>query len=292
MSKLYEAFLPYRDKYGLNQLQTDGQRGKTSQNGVLFTMEYLICLLEDPDTSSALKAEEVRRIRDAFERLEVNGKGLLCRHPRSTEYDSMDDNGAAIALSGFLEDGYLYDMKVSTEGTGYMFAFRMWDHGQRVACLGPDEGPEVSQSTRTKNQRWFRLASLLSLSWRSPKNYWNCQRPQRFCLTGWYGRSPGFMGLLDLAAVGHTTLFRLACLLIGQFVGAWRPAYDTDARKLPYVAWYFLARRGWFWRTAYSFWCQVLMKRYPRGMMDVYARYYGDKDHPIHRWSKPHFEAE
>ena len=62
-------FKPYTDQYGLTTLETKGEIGVTTQNGQLFTAEYLIAL-------EAIKPDgfedEVQRIRTAMDRLEIH----------------------------------------------------------------------------------------------------------------------------------------------------------------------------------------------------------------------------
>ncbi len=290
MSKVYEAFLPYRDRYGMNQLTTTGTEGHVSQNGALFTMEYLICLMEDEETPWDVKAGEILRLVKVYQSLEVL-PGLSRRTPDSTEGDSMDNNGSNLTFSAVFANR--------------AFAKRMADQGRNVQCTGIDmvQDPE-------RNSKYYLLARIITatqLIWRpwlwkswfksgfKPKYFWNNTRPDEFCLWGWYGRSPGFLGKVDMCAYGFTTPFRWLGVLVGQFVGCFQEKGDTDARKLPYVSWYFLTKatpwwERWFWKLAYKLWAYILIKQYgPEGMRAVYSIYYQDANHPIRKYSKPHF---
>ncbi len=287
---LYEEFRKYRDEYGMNQLRSTGTSGIVTQNGQLFTLEYLIALLEDPKTSTATKWAEIQRLRKVYDSLEYM-KGTSLREPSSLEGNSMDNNGAHLCFSALFDDG--------------AYAKRFWDVGEEVECVGPD----LMQDSTT-NVQFMLLARLVTASqmifrpWRwwswaksgfGPKYFWNNSRPGEFALWGWYGRSPGFLGLADMCARKWSTVFRFVGVLIGQFIGCWMDVGNTDARKLPYNSWYYLARgtpwySRWFWKLMYRVWVKMLLIDYSGGMLDVYAIYYGDPEHPIHRYAERFFK--
>lgn len=281
---LLEDFKKYRDVYGMNQLSTDGSQGGVTQNGALFTFEYLIVLLEDETVPHEKKLEEIERLKGVYKSLEVT-PGLSRRTPHSGEGDSMDNTGSNLNFSA------MYDKRG--------FAKRMKAHGEQVVCTGQLPG-----------HKYFTLASFVTAFWLlprpwlwggfiknkfRPKFYWNNTQPELFAVWGWFGRSPGFMAGLDLAAKGWTTPFRFLSMLIGQFIGVlFSDKGDTDAKKLPYVQWYFLTKhtgkgQRWFWKLAYKLWVKLLLRTYPNGMRDVYSIYYQDPNHPIRKYSKKHF---
>lgn len=264
---LAEEFFKYRDRYGLNQLtSSDGRYGDVSQNGALFTMEYLICLMEDPATPIETKLFTITRLRAVYDSLEIM-PGLTLRTPESWEGDSMDNVGSTLSFSGLFDEG--------------RFARRMRDHGLEVECTGIEESDGGALD-------YYPLAWFLS-DFKRPKNFWNNANPQKFCLSGWWGRSPGFMGLVDLAATNKTTWFRYLAVFVGQFLGCFSDRGNTDARKLPYVIWYFLRERSWVWKLGYWLWVRILLWQYPNGMRDVYSIYYQDPNHPIRTRSKRYF---
>ncbi len=266
MKDCYTDFLPYRDSFGLNQIQSKDGVGETTQNGALFTAEYLICLLADENTSSLIKYLETERVVEALFNLQ-SFEGVSIRFPGSGEFDSMDNFTALLAVSGKHDDG--------------VFAKLAYKHGQNTRADTWDklQKPEL-------NEKFFKIANILSF-WRGPRFFWNNQRPEQFCLDGWFWRSPAMMGLLKMTASKCTTPLQWIGLLVGQFLGVFKPVEDTDARKLAYVSWQYLKERGIFWNLMYKIWCWKLMKDYPRGMIDVYAHYYGDQNHPLVLYSKP-----
>jgi len=75
-------------------------------------------------------------------------------------------------------------------------------------------------------------------------------------------------------------------VMVGQFVGAFKPVDDCDARTLPFIVWQYLKTRSFIWRGAYKLWYLLLKRKYPNGMKDVYKRYYGDKGHPLIEYTK------
>jgi hypothetical protein len=258
MSKIYNDFLPYRDSFGLNQVLPNS----TTQNGTLFTVEYLICLLDNE--APELKTE-INRIQKVFLTCEPTF-GLSVRYPGSTEYDSMDNSAALLVFSSMFGER--------------TFATRMYFGGVNPACTGIDltQDPE-------RNKKFYWLAYLMSLG--RPKFYWNNQHHDKFCFFGWYGRSPGFMGLLDICAGRDTSYFKLLCLFIGQFLCLFESKDSTSDRKLSYIVWCMLSkRRNRVWLLGYKLWLYVLNKQYPRGMKDVYAKYYQNDSHPIVTYTK------
>ena len=270
MNDILTDFAHYRDSFGLNQHLPVS----TSQNGILFTMEYLICLLES-SVSDEVKKQEIERLRLVFQSCEVE-PGMLIRFPGSGEYDSMDNNTAALVFSGIFGER--------------KFAKNMDKLGKTVKCDGLDQ---------ESDKKWYVLAtvvSILTLYGIKPKNYWNCQRPSKFCFKGWFGRSPGFMALLRHVRYGFALPLKLLFILIGQFLTLLRNPKETSDKKLAYVTWYYLTKKTpfwerWAWKLAYKNWVKRLLKTYPNGMRDVYAIYYTDPKHPLHTYSPSHFKV-
>lgn len=264
---LYDDFKKYRDQYGLNGLYTDGVNGYSTQNGALFTLEYLLCLLGDPNTPDSVKQAEIQRLKQVYLMLE-KFPGISSRLPGGTEFDSMDNTGAIAAFSGMFDDG--------------CFSKRSYIHGRDVVCDGtdPDQNPE-------DNKKYYWIANLLNL-FRGPRFFWNCNNPTKFCFNGWHGRSPGHLAFLKMTAGKWVGPFGQFAILVGQFIGCFQDVGNTDARKLPYCNWQFLKKRNFIWKAFYKLWCWRLMKQYPNGMRDVYSIYYGDPNHPIRAYSKPY----
>jgi hypothetical protein len=177
----------------------------------------------------------------------------------------MDNTCALLTFSALFEKGG--------------FAKRMLSRGlSRISY--PDEYQDAED-----NKKFFKIARILSLGL-YPRWVFNNQHPTQFCLQGWFGRSPAMVGLIKMASGKWTNPFLWLSVLVGQFLGVFKPTGDTDARKLSYVVWQLLKKRSWFWKQAYKVWCWKLMKDYPNGMKDVYQIYYRNETHPIKTYSK------
>lgn len=243
---ILEEFRYYRDLDGLNQLS-----GVRTQNGTLFTTEYILCIKDHPDVSDQEFDNEVTRVSEVFTKCEPK-PGLSVRAPGSKEFDSMDNTSAILTFSALFDGG--------------AYGRRMLKHMRKTECSGPDVHYDIDRS-----KAWFTKAKILSFG--KPK-YWNNQYPEEFCFAGWWGRSPGFMGLLKMVAGEWVGPFGQLSVLVGQFLGCFQEKTNTDARKLPYVVWQYLKQRNFIWKTFYKLWCWKLMRDYPRGMKDVYKIYY------------------
>lgn len=242
-----EDFKSYKDRFGLVNLG-----GDTTQNGVLFTTEYAVQLIK----SNAPVEDELYALLEAVRNCQIQ-PGLLKRHPETDEYDSMDNTTAALVLSDYLDNGKL--------------AKDIRDHG-----LYQDiDGYDTTQDTE-RNKRFYWLAKALGFG--TIRNVWNNSNPNKFCFFSWFGRSPGLMGLIDIAAIGSTTPFRSFSLVVGQLIPTFQ---DTeDGWKLSYLVWQVVKDYGFFYRLAYKYWVKRLYKCRPGGMRQVYETYYGP-NHPL-----------
>lgn len=286
---LFDEFKKYRDQYGMNQLSTNGTVGDTSQNGALFSLEYLICLLEDDSVPQHIKDAEVKRLIPVYLSLE-RFPGVSVRFPGSDEFDSMDNTGAIAAFSGCFDNG------------GY--SKRSHEHSEKTFSK------EVHDRDKDKSLKYLTLARVVTgvMSLFSPpmmirwiksgfavNRFWNNNDPSKYCFRGWHGRSPGHVAFLKLSAGKLIGPLSFLSILVGQFIGPFKETGDTDARKLPYTHWYFLTKcthwsHRWIWRLFYKLWVFILMKQYPEGMKTIYSIYYRDPNHPIRKYSKPHFK--
>ena len=261
--EIYLDFLPYRDPYGMNQGNTLGKEDQISQNGTLFTIEYFICLMLNLGKDHPVVLEEAERIKQVFKLIEIKD-GLTVRFVGSNEFDSMDNYSAMLVFS---------TMYGNSE-----FAQRVRNHGLSTRADGIDEtqGSEI-------NKKVYPLAFILN-GFRKPRNFWNNCNPTKFCMFGWFGRSPGFMGLIDICATGKTSLFRSFSLWIGQMMYLFKSGNDCDGWKLAFNIWQLLKDRSWVWRKSYELWCKALLKQHPDGMSGVFKEY-GWGSHPIAKWS-------
>lgn len=248
---MVEEFKKYIDKYGLTQGNVGGDGVvHTSQNGTLFTMQYVICLAEN---NAEGFEDEIKRIKKVYSDCEPE-YGLSCRHPDSREIDSMDNTVALLAFSA------VYD--------GGKFAKRVYDRGQmRVRGLDLHDQPE-------KTQKMYKWARLLNFGC-DPKGVWNVANPDQFNIRAWWGRSPAMLGLIRMTSGKFCNPFLWLSVLVGQFVGVFKHPEDSDSRTLPYVVWHYLKTRGCFWRLAYKLWYYLAFTRYKYSLKQVYTNYFG-----------------
>jgi hypothetical protein len=271
MSKLIEEFKKYRDKWGMNQLTSTNGEGDVTQNGELFTVEYLICLIADQNTPEEEKKAEIERIRKVFDTLEVV-PGTSVRFPGSPEGGSMDNQVARAMFSHLFEEN------------GYMK--RQYEHPTKFPFIGVDW-----RDKPTKTALAFGWAFVLA-GFKAPKWFWNNTLPGWFTYTDWYGRSPGFMARLKWMATGKLGLWGKFIIWISQMIGCFKKPEDLDAWKLTYIEWYWLAKKGWLWKQSYKLWCWAAKKKLGEGGMKVaYYNYYQDKTHPISKYSPRFFEV-
>lgn len=258
---MFEEFKLYRDQYGLNQLSTKNGVGETTQNGTLFTMQYLTCLAENSDPNLLT---EVERVKQVFKTCEPYS-GLSSRTPDSREIDSMDNQSALLAFSALYGNNE--------------YAQRMYEYGQCFQVDGID-----FESKPEETLKFYPIAWLLN-GFKAPKNVWNVQYPEKFNIRAWWGRSPSLLGLSRMTSKNFCNPFLWLSVLVGQFVGLFANKNDSDARTLPFIVWQYLKTRSIFWRLAYKVWHFVIKKQYPNGMRDVYKMYYRN-DNPITKYTK------
>jgi hypothetical protein len=267
---ILDDFKKYRDKFGLNQLDSDGQQGLVTQNGALFTMEYLITLLGNDSIHNYKKRAEIRRLIKVYESLEVF-PGVSVRYPNDKEFDSMDNTCAIMTFSALFDNG--------------AYSKRAYEHGSKTRAEGISRDQDAENSNK-----YYKYAFILNC-FRAPRFFWNNNDPKKFCFFGWHGRSPAHIALLKMTAGKFVGPFGLISIVIGQFLGCFADKKDSDARKLSYVNWQYLKTRNIIWKSLYSLWCFILLKQYANGMKDVYKMYYNNNpEHPIITYSKP-FEA-
>lgn len=256
-----DDFKPYIDRYGLSCLDkgSDGY-GVTTQNGALFTMQYLFCVKE---FAPEFFDQEVNRLKPIFKALEKS-PGLSRRFIHSTEIDSMDNQTALLTFSALFDDS--------------RYAKDMYAYGLNTRCeeLDLSEKPD-------ETKKYYFLAKALS-GFKAPNFVWNMPNPGKFNIRAWWGRSPSLIGLAKMTSGEKCNIFYKVAVFIGQFVGIFQPKDDCDARTLPFISWQFLRTRSFFWRFWYKVWSFILHIQYKGGIGQVYAQYYKDKAHPILRY--------
>jgi hypothetical protein len=260
---VFEDFSKYVDRYGLTQI-TPGEPALTTDNGALFTVEYFLLLNEQN------KRIELERLKIVFKSLEQktdNGVVTL-RYPGCRTTDSMDNATALIVFSE------LFD--------GSRLSKELYKHGELTTARRIDDAQDEARSFK-----YYPIAWLYNKC-NPPRQFYNV-RPYDWSIQSWWGRSPGFMGLLELSALDRTSWFRLFALWLGQFLPLFQPKNETSDKKLTYIVWQWLKTRGKFWNLSYKLWCFLLTRIHKNGMQDVYRIYFGD-DHPLTKHTPRYLE--
>lgn len=242
-------FKTYQDIFGYTSLKPR----ETSQNGELFTVQYLLIaeqVLPKPEFDA-----EVARIKLLFE-LSQAPCGLQNRYPGDREHNSMDNLTASLVFSA------LYDQNKS--------------YAKFIHAYSKTSGVTKCDTDNMSKKTWF-LARLLN-GFGPVRGVFNNADPHLFRLFSWFGRSPGFMGLIDMAATGRTSLFRKTALFMGQFLGLFQDHHDGII--LPYVTWQFLRTQSSWWERGYKFWLSRVNKKLPLGVQSAMNSYFG-VDHPL-----------
>ncbi len=260
MSKIND-FIRYKDKFGLVQFNyaPPGEYAKTSDNGAIMTVEYALIL------NTLERAIEIGQLKTALGKLEVETKNgfVTQRYPGSTAIDSMDNATALIVFSELFDDSRL--------------SKKLYMHGEITRATALDQLQD-----RHRNLQYYPIAWLLN-GLKAPRRFYSI-RPNDWSLQSWWGRSPGFMGMLELAATGKTSLLRKTALLVGQFMTAFEERGSTSNKKLSYMVWQWLKKRHWTWMFFYKIWKVIMGLKHKDGMVDVYRIYYGP-DHPLTKHS-------
>lgn len=101
-NKILSDFDLYVDEFGLTQDKTDGSRGITSGNGILYTAEHMVCLRL---LLGEIPERHARRARKAVLSCEKR-YGLLWRAPDKDDQTGPDDYYGAIVLDHYLNTGF------------------------------------------------------------------------------------------------------------------------------------------------------------------------------------------
>jgi hypothetical protein len=176
----------------------------------------------------------------------------------------MDNGTALLVFSGIFNGGLL--------------AARMLKHGQEVDCIG--NSPFQAHERAVK----FRPLAWLLGGFRT-RYFWNCENPDMFCFTGWHGRSPGYMALMNKIAKKSNNPINDFILAVSLF---WPFLFSTarvDGIKGAYLTLSYLHKTTKGWSILAKLWEKTLLKFYPRGMRGVYDEYYRDPEHPLRKYS-------
>lgn len=249
----------YKDADGLMQID-----GSVSQNGVLFSAEYVYALEGikkrlTNEEDKILLTNEANAIRKACDACLKDGAFLFRSVKRPDEYDSMDNYTAYVSLK--LTEG-------DTTAASEMI---------RIGEAGVKDIHNEDPDPRTK--KYFELAKIIGFG--KARYVFNNQAPSKFCFFSWYGRSPAMVGYIKQAAK-KSGFFNDLSVLVGQLTTLFQKnRNDLDPRKLAYVAWQGNRDMNLFYKLGYWLFMRKIKKDYPGGITEVYQMYYSDQKHPL-----------
>lgn len=125
---------------------------------------------------------------------------------------------------------------------------------------------------------------------RKNKYCWNIERPGKFELNYFFGRLPGFVPYLRAAAnVRIGIIGAILWSLSTVFAALQADGKETSGVKLQFLQNGVMERRkSIIAKLAIKFWRYKLKKKFPNGMQDVWAIYFGP-EHPLTKHSFPDF---
>lgn len=246
-----------------------------SQNGILYTAEYLL----NKYGNSLSEPKSFELVVRVLELVRGVSPGITHRKPGDQEYQSQDNIIAHLYLESLL-------IKAS---------------GDKTIC-SPKSAPYLATELKfldDNSHRFKRIKYVDTSYWEAAKvkqNKWgyivakltgteqlcvNPHDPQGFCFFSWYGRNPATLALIDLVAQGETTLFRKLALLVSLQI--FENKYEeTDSKKLGFLCWHIIANtvgiRG-LYKLGFNLWQKRVLKLYPYGLKQIYEVFYRDHNH-------------
>lgn len=173
-------FIPYTDKFGMIQIESDGTQGTVSDNGNLWTAFYVL----------GLKLKGLMTIDDenCLQQIYLNNfiqPGLLTRYPGCKDFEAQDD------LCGIL----MADSLIASGKSGFSGAIAEYglDHNPKIV-----DPREPNLAIQKQNDLLFGILSFITLdniTW----NY-NTVSPDSFSIYSWMGRRVELVAAIKMSA--------------------------------------------------------------------------------------------
>lgn len=243
MSKLSD-FYKFKDKDGLIQL-VSGDPAPPTDNGALHTVEYFLALAPEQ------KKIDLLAIKKALTSLEVKtpfGK-VTVRSPGNNR-PNLIENVIALVIFSELFDG----SRLSKE---------LYKHGELTRAKRLDyDGEEESLKA-------YPIAWILN-GFKPPNRFYNT-KPFDWSIQTWWGKSPFFIGLLQLSAINRTSFIKKVALIFGLF---------SKNHRINYLVWQWLKKRNKKWNLLYKTWKLVVKYLYKTTIENEYKKHY-KQHHPF-----------
>ncbi len=243
---------PWQDKYGLSQ---DNNKGKTTQNGVRFTGQYLRSLIRHNELTFA----EAVRIADVLKACELNGDGLLYRDPDGGGGQEGPDN----TYANIYCDHIL--------GTG--FSKRWLKYGRENRATFFDAAGEI---------KWYGrpLYYLLRLfNWKGIKYVYNTENIGGFNTSAWLGRQPTMVAQAKAVVGEELSWWNVLATRVGFWLGG-NNATSQDGKVLSWFVTMTLKGKCKKIDKSIKNWVEKFKKQWPDGVGEVLDAYWQSNGHP------------
>lgn len=251
----------YLDYYGFIQIDKskDGSgRDNISQNGQLWTGQtYLLAAKKGKVEELGLR----NRWHDAMMTTEVVPGVYNRTAAKPTEHNSIDN------LIGILAGG------VAVGDSS--FAKKILLYGQ-VHSVKLREIVDLTEPGDLKPWQAFVLKRILG-GITCHYNY-NCEAPGKPTFFGWWGRSPGAVCLIKMAAGAKPTFFEKLGLMVGQIISARATRENRDPWSLGWVAYHISKKHSWIVDIGNNYFMKKLKQNFPNNSLGPWLKSEG----PIH----------
>ena len=272
--KDYESFM---DEYGLVQPDHKDEKRPPSQNGTLFTAQYIVAL----NHHKALQFE-IARLHKLYLSCE-SLPGLLTRTPagtlRAKEQEGPDNHYAAIYVDMVLHTG---------------FSKRFLEYGKtaKITKYSADNKPSKMEAAKwEKYTKWgYRILKVLGLG--NPKKVYNAEKPDTFTLDAYFGRFPQMFGLAKMVAGKWLNPIEWCGIAVSLLIAAYSEKNNQDKWTLAHMKILVAEKKSFIMRhTVCRLWRKKFKKHYPEGFGEVLSNYFnrpanGLPEHPHAKWMK------
>ncbi len=253
-----DDFKPYIDEFGLVQ----PKKGEMSGNGLLYTAHYAI-ILSDHGELDDIEVERLKKVYDSCQK----EPGLMMRSPvggaQWKDQEGPDDYFGVAAAAYFLESD---------------IADSVLRYGNDMPALEYSDEFE-NEEKRKMSRIYWKVLSFLGCT----KYVYNNDKPRYFTQSAFMGRMPNLLANLEWGAGESPSFFRKLWWCVALIVGSFAPADHSDSWIVSWLSVRTMDRRSWMCSLVASYWTRKMLRTYPNGMADVFARYFGP-DHPIAKW--------
>lgn len=251
----------YLDQYGFIQLDKskDGSgQDNISQNGQLWTGQtYLLAAKKGKVAELGLAS----RWREAMLTTEVTPGVYNRTASKPAEHNSLD-NLIGILAGGVAVGDRSFAQKIEAYGETHYVKLK--------------DIVDLTETGDLKPWQAFILKRILG----GIKCYYNfnCETPGVPTFFGWWGRSPGAVCLIKMAAGKNPTLLQKIGLMLGQIISARATRENRDPWSLGWAAYQISYRHSWIVDIGNNYFMKKLKQNFPKNSLGPWLKSEG----PIH----------